>query len=86
MPCGTRIQDGTHRAEGRIRRISQLTIVDDGIGMEEGPELCTKQGFGLENMRERAGAIGGQWTLVSKPGQGTLHQRARAEASAQEIN
>ena len=49
----------------------ELTIIDDGIGMEEGPERCTNMGFGLENMSERAKAIGGLWTLVSKPGQGT---------------
>ena len=49
----------------------ELTIIDDGIGMEEGPERCTNMGFGLENMSERAKAIGGVWTLVSKPGQGT---------------
>lgn len=49
----------------------ELTVIDDGIGMEEGPERCTSMGFGLENMSERAKAIGGVWTLVSKPGQGT---------------
>jgi signal transduction histidine kinase len=49
----------------------ELTVIDDGIGMEEGPERCVSMGFGLENMSERAKAIGGVWTLVSKPGQGT---------------
>jgi signal transduction histidine kinase len=49
----------------------ELTVIDDGIGMEEGPERCVSMGFGLENMSERAKAIGGEWTLVSKPGQGT---------------
>jgi len=48
-----------------------LEVIDDGTGMEEGPELCAKMGFGLENMRERAKAIGGEWKLVSKPGEGT---------------
>jgi len=49
----------------------ELTIIDDGIGMVEGPERCKNMGFGLENMSERAKAIGGTWTLVSKPGHGT---------------
>lgn len=48
-----------------------LSVCDDGIGMEQGPELCVKMGFGLENMRERAKAIGGELRLDSKPGQGT---------------
>ena len=49
----------------------ELTVIDDGTGMVEGPERCKSMGFGLENMSERAKAIGGVWTLVSKPGQGT---------------
>jgi signal transduction histidine kinase len=48
-----------------------LSIKDDGIGLEGGPELCAKAGFGLENMRDRAKAIGGEWKLVSHPGDGT---------------
>lgn len=48
-----------------------LSVCDDGVGMEQGPELCVKMGFGLENMRERAKAIGGQLRLDSKPGEGT---------------
>ena len=49
----------------------ELAIIDDGIGMEESPELCAKMGFGLDNMRERARAIGGEWRLDSKTGEGT---------------
>ncbi|MEP7244653.1 MAG: GAF domain-containing sensor histidine kinase [Gammaproteobacteria bacterium] len=49
----------------------ELLIIDNGIGMEEGPELCAKMGFGLDNMRERARAIGGEWLMNSKPGEGT---------------
>jgi signal transduction histidine kinase len=49
----------------------ELSISDDGVGMEGGPELCAKMGFGLENMRDRARAIGGEWRLDSKPGEGT---------------
>ena len=49
----------------------ELSIKDDGIGLEGGPELCAKAGFGLENMRDRAKAIGGEWKLVSHLGEGT---------------
>jgi signal transduction histidine kinase len=49
----------------------ELAVIDDGSGMEEGPERCANRGFGLDNMRERAKAIGGEWRLDSKPGEGT---------------
>jgi signal transduction histidine kinase len=49
----------------------ELSISDDGVGMEGGPERCANAGFGLDNMRDRTKAIGGQWRLDSKPGQGT---------------
>ena len=30
-----------------------------------------RQGFGLSSMRQRAGAIGGDWQIDSTPGHGT---------------
>jgi signal transduction histidine kinase len=48
-----------------------LAIADDGVGMEQGPELSARQGFGLASMRQRAGAIGGHWQIESAPGHGT---------------
>jgi signal transduction histidine kinase len=48
-----------------------LSIADDGAGMHDRPELYAQQGFGLTNMRERAQAIGGEWTIESAPDQGT---------------
>jgi two-component system, NarL family, sensor histidine kinase UhpB len=48
-----------------------LAVSDDGIGLEQGPELSARQGFGLSSMRQRAGAIGGEWQIDSQPGQGT---------------
>jgi signal transduction histidine kinase len=48
-----------------------LTVIDDGRGMAELPELYAQQGFGLANMRERARAIGGRCDVQSKPGKGT---------------
>jgi signal transduction histidine kinase len=48
-----------------------LSVTDDGVGMEQSPEQSARQGFGLASMRQRAGAIGGEWQIVSEPGQGT---------------
>jgi signal transduction histidine kinase len=48
-----------------------LCIRDDGTGMHQLPELYARQGFGLNNMRERAESLGGQWRIESEPGAGT---------------
>jgi signal transduction histidine kinase len=48
-----------------------LAVADDGLGMEQSPELSARQGFGLSSMRQRAGAIGGEWQIESEPGRGT---------------
>jgi signal transduction histidine kinase len=48
-----------------------LAVADDGAGMEQSPELSARQGFGLSSMRQRAGAIGGEWQIDSRPGRGT---------------
>ncbi len=48
-----------------------LSVRDDGRGMTLNPELYAQQGYGLNNMRERAGAIGGAFKIESKPGEGT---------------
>jgi signal transduction histidine kinase len=34
-------------------------------------ELYASEGFGLSSMRQRAGAIGGEWQIESRPGAGT---------------
>jgi len=49
----------------------ELCVVDDGCGMQEPAEHVAQQGFGLTNMRERAQAIGGEWHLWTKVGEGT---------------
>ena len=49
----------------------ELAVADDGVGMEQSPELSARQGFGLASMRQRAGAIGGEWQIESQPGRGT---------------
>jgi signal transduction histidine kinase len=50
-----------------------LAVSDDGVGMEEHPEEegHASEGFGLISMRQRAGAIGGQWQIESRLGEGT---------------
>ena len=48
-----------------------LAVADDGVGMREHPELYAREGFGLISMRQRAGAIGGEWQIESQPGAGT---------------
>jgi signal transduction histidine kinase len=49
----------------------ELAVADDGVGMEEHPEHYASEGFGLTSMRQRAGAIGGEWHIDSRPGAGT---------------
>jgi len=49
----------------------RLSVIDDGRGMTLMPELYASQGYGLNNMRERARAIGGLFHIESKPGEGT---------------
>ncbi len=48
-----------------------LSVTDDGVGMEQEPELYAREGFGLTSMRQRAGAIGGEWQIESERGSGT---------------
>jgi signal transduction histidine kinase len=53
-----------------------LTVQDDGIGFE--PEKVYQQAtpnhFGLASMHERVKLIGGQWSISSAPGRGTMIQ------------
>ncbi len=48
-----------------------LSVADDGVGIDEHKELYSGEGFGLTSMRQRAGAIGGEWRIDSQPGNGT---------------
>src|SRR6059058_713460 len=49
----------------------ELAVADDGVRMEQGPAVYAREGFGLSSMRQRAGAIGGEWRIESTPGAGT---------------
>ncbi|HVO48211.1 MAG TPA: GAF domain-containing sensor histidine kinase [Steroidobacteraceae bacterium] len=48
-----------------------LSVADDGVGMEHHPDTYSNDGFGLSSMRQRAGAIGGEWQIESQRGAGT---------------
>lgn len=48
-----------------------LSISDDGVGMDLAGIGHNGQGFGLLSMQERAAAIGGTWSIDSAPGRGT---------------
>ncbi len=52
-------------------RMWRLTVIDDGRGMTLLPELYASQGYGLNNMRERAQGLGGKFHIESRPGEGT---------------
>lgn len=47
-----------------------LTVRDDGNGFEPA-EVRSKPGLGLSSMRERAQIVGGNFSIDSRPGQGT---------------
>ncbi len=49
----------------------QLTIMDNGRGFDP-DRLKGKHGLGLDSMKERAYLIGGDFSLESQPGQGTV--------------
>jgi signal transduction histidine kinase len=55
-------QDETHWA---------LAVTDDGVGLPAEPEVSAQEGFGLTSMRERATAIGAEWSIRSRRGAGT---------------
>jgi len=49
----------------------QVTIEDNGRGFDPEAVVSGRQGNGLANMRKRIAAVGGQFSIVSAPGQGT---------------
>jgi len=46
-------------------------IIDNGIGME-GTRRDSPRSFGLRGMAERMAMLGGEFSIVSQPGKGTL--------------
>ncbi len=55
-----------HHSEHALR----LTVTDDGQGLTPSPH--DTRGMGLDSMRYRARALGGELTLDSLPGEGTI--------------
>jgi two-component system, NarL family, sensor histidine kinase DegS len=53
--------------------VLEVTIRDDGRGFDPAaPADATRKSFGLASMRERVEALGGQISIASTPGAGTL--------------
>jgi len=50
----------------------QLLIHDNGVGFDMAIPATGQLGMGLQNMQKRASLIGGQTTIRSAPGNGTL--------------
>lgn len=46
-------------------------VEDDGVGFTKDADLAARPGHGLTSMRERAGALGGNAEITSRPGRGT---------------
>jgi signal transduction histidine kinase/ligand-binding sensor domain-containing protein len=51
--------------------IVTLRVVDDGTGFDPGAPPEQAEHYGMSTMRERVEQLGGRFTLVSGPGQGT---------------
>jgi signal transduction histidine kinase len=49
----------------------EIVVTDNGKGFDVAAATAAGRRNGLENMRRRTDAVGGQLTLTSTPGQGT---------------
>ncbi len=49
----------------------EILVQDDGRGFTPASAAALEKGNGLGNMQRRAAALGGVWTVTSRPGQGT---------------
>jgi signal transduction histidine kinase len=58
------------RLEARDGRVV-LTVADDGRGFDPAAPGLRSRRLGLTSMEERAGALGGSVSIVSRPGEGT---------------
>jgi signal transduction histidine kinase len=58
----------------------EVEVRDDGVGFTPGATVPNAQrGFGLNSMRDRVRAHGGEFEVTSTPGQGTvIHARVPA--------
>jgi signal transduction histidine kinase len=61
-----------------------LTITDDGVGLEGGDQGDARRGSGLRGIRERVHALGGDVNIVSAPGKGvSIHVSVDASVAGQ---
>jgi signal transduction histidine kinase len=68
----THVNMGLHCRQGGNGQVIELSIGDDGRGFD--PAKVPPDHFGLRNMRERAQAIGAEFSVTSAPGHGTQIQ------------
>ena len=75
------VRNAAHRGRARHVRVElsgtplAVRIIDDGSGFRDGANSCLGvAGYGLIAMRERAEQVGGQFSLESVRGAGTLVQ------------
>jgi signal transduction histidine kinase len=54
----------------QVAKLVTMEIVDDGVGFDP-QDRRSRGGVGLLAMQERAAELGGQWRVVSQPGEGT---------------
>jgi two-component system sensor histidine kinase NreB len=68
---------GTDEVHVRLCEVNgylQLTVRDRGVGFNMVIDEAKGTGLGLYGMRERAELVGGQFILLSAPGEGTTIQ------------
>jgi len=70
-----RVVIGLERAGDRLR----LTVTDNGRGFDPSPGASV--GMGLTTMRQRAGAVGGELTIDSRPGRTCVEASVPAGAA-----
>lgn len=55
----------------RTEKIMGIQIDDSGIGFDQDQILNSHDTKGLQGMRERVGFLGGQFQIITQPGEGT---------------
>ena len=65
--AATRIVVNLGYGEGTLK----LCVCDNGVGFSTDDLPLDRHGMGLQNIRKRAGIIGGEATVISNPGEGT---------------
>ena len=66
---------------GRNREQVRFAVADDGVGID--PTADHSDGYGMTSMRDRIGAVSGEFEITSTPGQGTTIRATVPDRSAQ---